>query len=86
MRVNDNPNNTYRALRVLDGRNILYSEATAVDDWSFECKPSFVEYYDMDQDPAQLYNLAAAAENAETIAALSARLRTLWKCAGAECP
>ena len=65
-RLNDCPNNTFRALRYVGqhpnssfhglGRNLLYTEFTSVDDWFYE-RVNFRELYEMDSDPYQLQNL-----------------------------
>jgi len=56
--VNDCPNNTFRALRILNEEmgDILYTEFTNIADWNFE-SPIFYEMYNITEDPFQLNNL-----------------------------
>lgn len=83
----DDPNsNTYRALRFVGSErfnNTLYAEFTALKDWNFG-NYSFVEMYNVDEDPHQLHNIAKS-----TSASLKAELHTLatqqFNCEGSSC-
>jgi N-acetylglucosamine-6-sulfatase len=89
-RINDCPNNTYRALRVVDPsaqraneRNMLYAELTTVSDYHYNAI-NWRELYDLDRDPYQLGNLhfksdAALAER------LAGNLAKQWRCKGKSC-
>jgi len=81
-RVNDCPNNTYLALRVMNEAlgNIAYSEYTDIYDWEYTAI-NFYELYDIDKDPYQLkniYNTISADEQQE----LHTTLREMWNCRG----
>ncbi|KAH8075283.1 sulfuric ester hydrolase [Aureococcus anophagefferens] len=61
-RVDDAPDNNFRALRIVSEReNALYAETTSLVDYDFEHSDEFfIEYYDLrhNYDPHQLHNLA----------------------------
>ncbi|KAH8064805.1 sulfuric ester hydrolase [Aureococcus anophagefferens] len=61
-RVDDAPDNNFRALRIVSEReNALYAETTSLVDYDFEHSDEFfIEYYDLRHncDPHQLHNLA----------------------------
>lgn len=86
--VDDPDSNTYRALRFTSGGpvgngNMLYAEFTALSDWNFTSY-SFVEIFDMDEDPHQLSNLAPSV-SAAVKAKLHNMLQTQWECSGKSC-
>jgi N-acetylglucosamine-6-sulfatase len=94
-RLNDCPNNTYRALRVVTpanesylglglGGNLLFTEFTSAEDWFYHAI-NFRSLFDLDSDPFQLTNLFASVPAAGK-AQLQARLAKLWRCVGDECP
>mmetsp|Transcript_17725 Transcript_17725/g.54530 ORF Transcript_17725/g.54530 Transcript_17725/m.54530 type:complete len:508 (+) Transcript_17725:42-1565(+) len=86
-RVDDLPDNNWRALRVVNAStNVLYAHTTTVDDYDFEnASAFFVELYDLAADPHQLTNVAAAAP-AGVLEWYRDRLETAWGCEGATCP
>ena len=58
-RINDGPNNTFRALRVVNAtHDFVFAEITTLEDWNFD-RVQWRELYDMRADPFQLYNLYA---------------------------
>ena len=80
-RLNDCPNNTYRALRYRNTSGdpgMLYAEFTAAPDWGFEAV-DFRELYDLSTDPFQLYNLWPNA-SAGVRAKYRADMDTVWGC------
>lgn len=86
--VDDAESNTYRALRFTSGGpvgsgNMLYAEFTALTDWNFT-DYSFVEIFDMDEDPHQLNNLAPSVP-ASVKTKLHNMLQTQWECSGKNC-
>ena len=84
-RINDSPDNMFRALRVYNGtRDMVYAEVTELADWDFAA-PKFYEVYDMAVDPYQLRNLHDATPPA-LLADLAAQLVALWGCVGEACP
>ena len=84
-RMNDNPNNTYRALRIENAtHSMLYAQHTVVSDWDF-ASPYFEQSYDLRADPHQLRNAWPATAPAEQ-ARLRARLDAVWRCQGKACP
>jgi hypothetical protein len=85
VRINDNPENTFRALRIHNAtHDIVYAELTTLQDWGFEAL-EFFELYDMRIDPFQLDNIYPAAA-ASMKAVLHADLVALWGCVGKDCP
>lgn len=83
-RVNDNPNNTYRAIRIVNAtHDLLYSETTIVSDWWFE-QPYFHELYDMSVDPEQLRNILPDASDSLRYT-LQQELIKAWACSGKDC-
>ena len=86
-RLNDCPNNTYRALRyrnVSGEPGMLYAEFTAAPDWGFDAV-DFRELYDLSADPFQLDNLWPNA-SASVRAKYLSDMGTVWGCKGAACP
>eukprot|EP01047_Picozoa_sp_COSAG01_P042093 COSAG01_NODE_3655_length_5822_cov_7.778438_2_plen_155_part_00 len=84
-RINDSPDNTFRALRVVNAtHNILYGEVTTLRDWYFE-NVEFHELYNMADDPYQLHNIYNSATAAEQ-ATWHAQLVKIYSCRGASCP
>jgi len=85
----DDPNsNTYRALRFTHGGpigsgNMLYAEFTALADWDFK-NLSFVEVFDVEKDPHQLYNLAKDVDE-NTKSMLHKMLESMSRCQGLDC-
>lgn len=84
-RQQDALNNTYRALRVMDGRegglgNVLYAEFGSFDFSTV----SFREYFDLDQDRWQLHNAFANLSTAEQ-ERWAKRVRDMFGCKGAAC-
>eukprot|EP00026_Physarum_polycephalum_P020182 Phypoly_transcript_22593.p1 GENE.Phypoly_transcript_22593~~Phypoly_transcript_22593.p1 ORF type:complete len:171 (+),score=31.52 Phypoly_transcript_22593:67-513(+) len=81
-RINDCPNNTHLALRVMNEEmgNIVYGEYTTVSDWEF-ADINFYELYDLDTDPYQLQNIYDTITSAEK-QQLHTMLRDLWNCSG----
>jgi len=85
-RLNDGPDNTFRALRVRNAtHDLVFAELTTLADWQFG-NVSWRELYDMRADPFQLANLAGSAEWAPRLPQLHADLVALWTCAGSTCP
>jgi len=88
-RVDDAPDNNFRALRIVSEReNALYAETTSLVDYDFQHPDEFfIEYYDLrhNYDPHQLHNLADKT-SPEHLADLRSRLAAAWGCAGATCP
>ena len=94
VRLNDCPNNTYRALRIRTptneswgaglGSNLLYTEFTTASDWWYR-DVFFRSLFDLDADPYQLQNVLPSV-TAEAAAKLAARMTELWRCAGSSCP
>eukprot|EP00662_Eupelagonemidae_sp_cell21_P047513 gene47513-39375_t len=83
----DTPNNTYRALRVInaDGDNIVYTEFTDLyKDFDFHAPIEF-ELFDLNADPYQLRNLYSLTPESVT-QKLHADLDKQWRCAGQTCP
>ena len=79
----DAPNNTYKCLRTMNAsENSIFCE--------FDDSVEMVEWYDLNNDPYELYNLATAAATptpaqATKMAALHARLRAYMHCWGDYC-
>ena len=85
VRINDGPDNTFRALRIHNAtHDMVFAEVTTLADWNFE-RPSWRELYDMRVDPYQLDNLVPTTPPA-VLGALHRDLDRLWRCKGAECP
>lgn len=85
----EDPSNNFIALRDLrSGSNKLYAEFQTGDlttaGVAFD-KVDFVEYYNVDEDPWQMHNLAKTAPETE-VAPYSKRLRTWYNCVGDSCP
>lgn len=83
--------NNFIALRVPateSSRNTLYAEFQEGDqgvaDIAFN-NLNFKEFYDVDQDPWQMHNLAKDDGNLEEMRALSVRLHKWFQCSGASC-
>jgi hypothetical protein len=84
-RVNDSPDNTFRALRIHnDTHDLVYAEVTTLKDWWFEAVLHY-ELYDMRVDPFQLDNIYEQASMA-TLKDLHASLVKLYECEGGSCP
>jgi arylsulfatase A-like enzyme len=92
-RLNDCPNNTWRALRYKNGgpvhgfgsaSNVLYAEFTEATDWHYDAV-NFRELYDLDADPYQLTNLWPNA-TAEVQASFMGDMDATWGCVGQACP
>ena len=86
-RLNDCPNNTYRALRYRNTSGepgMLYAEFTAAPDWQFDAV-DFRELYDLSTDPFQLHNLWPNASDGVR-AKYRADMDTVWGCKGTACP
>ena len=83
-RINDCPNNTYRALRFVTGTsNSTFAELTTVSDYHYS-NPNWREFYNLDTDPFQLTNLwPTSAPNQSSLLEL---LNSTWHCAGLNCP
>jgi N-acetylglucosamine-6-sulfatase len=84
-RINDSPNNTYRALRILNTtHDLLYSETTVVSDWWFE-QPYHYELYNMRDDRIQARNLYTTLSSTER-RMLQQGMSDVWHCQGTSCP
>eukprot|EP00937_MAST-01D_sp_MAST-1D-sp2_P003112 g3112.t1 len=85
VRINDAPNNTFRAVRVHnDTHDLVYAEITDLDDWWFQ-RVRWRELYDMRADPFQLRNVVNST-GPGLVAQLRGELVRLWGCAGSSCP
>lgn len=83
-RINDHPENTFRALRFHnDTADWVYAEITTLEDWFFT-NVSFYELYDMRSDPFQLVNIYDNVSE-ETRSLLKGRLSSVYGCKGAAC-
>lgn len=80
--------NNFIALREIGQANTTYAEFQTGDmsiaNVEFD-NVSFVEFYNLTQDPWQMQNLAKTAPS-ETLAPLHTRLLQWFKCAGSSCP
>ena len=85
VRMNSNPNNTYRALRFVNAsHDWTYAESTdALVDYAFD-DPAFYELYDHASDPYQLRNIWPGASDALK-AELHGRMVAAFHCVGASC-
>lgn len=84
-RINDSPNNTWRALRIVEPTvNWLYAEWTNVADYDYD-HVRWYELYDLASDPYQLDNQYYTKTDEPTKRALAKRLLRQWKCAGEKC-
>jgi len=84
-RINDSPNNTWRALRIVEPTtDWLYAEWTTVADYDYD-HVRWYELYDLVSDPYQLDNRYYTKTDEPTKRALAKRLLGQWKCAGEKC-
>lgn len=83
--LEDTPNNTYRALRVIDGqRNLKFAEFTSWDNWNFELPADEFELFDLHSDPWEMKNLWSKADPSLK-KSLQDELEKLYRCQGAGC-
>ena len=92
--LNDCPNNTYRALRIVTpsneswssglGSNLLYTEFTTTSDWFYK-NVFFRSLFDLDADPYQLKNVLPSVPTAAATK-LAQRMAQVWGCVGKACP
>ena len=83
-RINDCPNNTWRALRVFgNDTNMLFAQLTSVDDYYYNT-PNWHELYNLDRDPHQLTNLWDGLPHTQQDA-LIARVAKAHSCSGVTC-
>lgn len=83
--LEDTKNNTFRALRVIDGsRNLKLVEFTSWDNWNFESSADEYELFDLIEDPWEMNNLWSSADP-ELVENLQSELERLYRCRGAEC-
>jgi len=83
--LEDTKNNTFRALRVVDGkRNLKLVEFTDWDNWNFEQPADEYELFDLDADPWEMTNIWKSAAPA-LVQSLQAELERLYRCQGTSC-
>lgn len=85
--LEDSYNNSFRALRVMDGNhtNWKYIEFTdCQQDWNFTKQPQEYELFNLDTDPFEMHNLYSQVPH-EWIVQLSKVTRHLYRCRGDTC-
>jgi len=83
--LEDSPNNTFRALRVVDGkRNLKLVEFVDISKWDFNDGIDEYELFDLDADPWEMQNLWPTADS-KLAESLQAELERLFRCQGTSC-
>merc|ERR1712039_632115 len=83
--LEDSPNNTFRALRVIDGkRNLKLAEFVDIEKWDFKDGIDEYELFDLDADPWEMKNLWSQADP-NLVKVLTSELERLFRCHGVSC-
>lgn len=83
--LEDTNNNTFRALRVINGsRNLKLVEFTDWDNWFFNKPADEYELFDLDSDPWEMNNIWKSAD-AKLKQSLQSELERLFRCQGKTC-